>query len=162
LTGSFAARCGLISRSAAMDWVYLLMSFEGRISRKPFWIGWAVLAAAEIAIWLATQQINDERVSAVTDLVILYPQFAVCAKRGHDRNTPTWVIGLFFALSAAFDLLLLGGWITSASLEQKSMLAAAILVPIGVFALVLIIDLGFRRGTPGPNRYGPDPLEGQT
>jgi len=27
------------------------------------------------------------------------------------------------------------------------------------FALALIIELGFRRGTRGPNQYGPDPLE---
>jgi uncharacterized membrane protein YhaH (DUF805 family) len=26
------------------------------------------------------------------------------------------------------------------------------------FALVLLVDLGFRRGTVGPNQYGPDPL----
>ena len=32
-------------------------------------------------------------------------------------------------------------------------------IPFLVLALALIIDLGFRRGTVGPNRYGPDPLE---
>jgi uncharacterized membrane protein YhaH (DUF805 family) len=35
----------------------------------------------------------------------------------------------------------------------------AILIPYLVFGLALTIDLGFRRGTVGPNRYGPDPLE---
>jgi uncharacterized membrane protein YhaH (DUF805 family) len=28
----------------------------------------------------------------------------------------------------------------------------------GIVSLALLIELGFRRGTPGPNRYGPDPL----
>jgi uncharacterized membrane protein YhaH (DUF805 family) len=27
-----------------------------------------------------------------------------------------------------------------------------------VLALALIIELGFRKGTTGPNQYGPDPL----
>jgi uncharacterized membrane protein YhaH (DUF805 family) len=34
----------------------------------------------------------------------------------------------------------------------------AIVVPYGVFALALLVELGFRRGTVGPNQYGPDPL----
>jgi len=69
------------------------------------------------------------------------------------------VIGLFFALSAAFDLLLLGGFIANTELTNPTPAVLALLVPIGLFALVLLIDLGFRRGTVGPNRYGPDPLE---
>jgi len=142
-----------------MDWVHLFTGFERRISRRPFWIAWAVLVVLEIAAWLATRGINGDRVAALADLVMIYPQFAVCAKRGHDRNTPTWVIGIFFALAAVFDLLLVAGLITMASVEQHNTLALLFAVPIVFFALVLIIDLGFRRGTRGPNRYGPDPLE---
>ena len=142
-----------------MNWVHLFTGFEGRISRQPFWIAWAILIAAEFVLWLATQQINDDRIAAVTDLVILYPQFAVCAKRGHDRDTPIWMIGAFFALAAAFDILLFAGVITMASVEQQTPLALLFALPIAFLALVLIIDLGFRRGTRGPNRYGPDPLE---
>jgi uncharacterized membrane protein YhaH (DUF805 family) len=145
-----------------MTWVHLLTSFEGRINRQRLWIAWAILIAIEVVIWLVTRQINNDRVEAVIDLVILYPWFAVCAKRGHDRNTPTWVIGVFFALLGIFDLLVLGGWITPANLEQPGPVAFAILIPIGIFTLILIIDLGFRRGTVGPNRYGPDPLAPNT
>jgi uncharacterized membrane protein YhaH (DUF805 family) len=69
------------------------------------------------------------------------------------------VSGLFFALGAVFDLMILGGWIVNADLANPTPLVYALLVPLGVFALVLIVDLGFRPGTVGPNRYGPDPLE---
>ena len=31
---------------------------------------------------------------------------------------------------------------------------------IGIFALYLLVVMGFLRGTPGPNQYGPDPLAG--
>ena len=139
-----------------MDWVYLFNSFEGRISRQPFWVAWVVLIAIDIA---STLPIESDRWTAVLDLVMTYPQFAVCAKRGHDRNTPTWVVGLFFALGVLLDLLILGGWIVKADLSDPTPLLYALLVPLGAFALVLIVDLGFRRGTVGPNRYGPDPLE---
>lgn len=142
-----------------MDWVHLFTSFEGRISRQPFWLAWAIFIAVEFTIALATDEINSDRLSAILDLVLIYPQFAVCAKRGHDRNTPTWVIGLFFAFVAVIDLALLGGWIPTADLRETTSLSLLVALPLAVFVLVLLIDLGFRRGTSGPNRYGPDPLE---
>lgn len=140
-----------------MNWVHLFTSFEGRISRQPFWIAFAVFVAIEIAISLSGG--DEARWSTVLDLVLTYPQFAVCAKRGHDRNTPMWVVGLFFAIGVAFDILLLGGWIASADMANPTPLMLAFLIPYAIFGLALIIDLGFRRGTVGPNRYGPDPLE---
>jgi uncharacterized membrane protein YhaH (DUF805 family) len=95
----------------------------------------------------------------VLDLVMTYPQFAVCAKRGHDRYTPMWVVGLFFALAVALDLMNLGGWIGKADQSNPTPLVYVFAVTLFVLTLALIIDLGFRRGTVGPNRYGPDPLE---
>jgi uncharacterized membrane protein YhaH (DUF805 family) len=142
-----------------MDWVHLFTSFEGRISRRPFWIALMVFIAIDIA---TTLTIEDDRWNAALDLVLTYPQFAVCAKRGHDRNTPMWVVGLFFALGIVFDLMMLGGLITNAILRNPPTLLMALLVPYSIFALALLIDLGFRRGTVGPNRYGPDPLEAST
>jgi len=29
---------------------------------------------------------------------------------------------------------------------------------VGLVTIVMLIELGFRRGTRGPNKYGPDPL----
>jgi uncharacterized membrane protein YhaH (DUF805 family) len=142
-----------------MDWVHLFTSFEGRVSRQPFWIALVVFIAIDIA---TTLTIEDDRWNAALDLVLTYPQFAVCAKRGHDRNTPMWVVGLFFALGIVFDLMMLGGLITNAILRNPPTLLMALLVPYSIFALALLIDLGFRRGTVGPNRYGPDPLEAST
>jgi uncharacterized membrane protein YhaH (DUF805 family) len=140
-----------------MNWVHLFTSFEGRITRQPFWIAWAVFIAIEIAISFSGG--DDARWGSALDLMLVYPQLAVCAKRGHDRNSPIWVVGLFFAVGAILDVFLLGGWITNADVANATPLMLAFLVPYAVFGLALIIDLGFRRGTVGPNRYGPDPLE---
>jgi uncharacterized membrane protein YhaH (DUF805 family) len=140
-----------------MDWVHLFTSFEGRITRQPFWIAVAIFVVLDIAV---SSTIPDGRLSAALDLVLTYPQFAVCAKRGHDRNTPLWVVGLFFAISAIFDVLLLIGLATPGDLKDAPPTWAVVFaIPFLVLALALIIDLGFRRGTVGPNRYGPDPLE---
>ena len=38
------------------------------------------------------------------------------------------------------------------------MLSLAIALPFTVLGLALLVELGFRKGTTGPNQYGPDPL----
>ena len=48
-----------------------------------------------------------ERWSSIVSLLLAYPNFAVFAKRGHDRNVPTWVAGVFIAGSVVLDLLAL-------------------------------------------------------
>ena len=138
-----------------MNWINLYTSFEGRITRKPFWIGILSLAALELAVSLATYQYEADKITNVADLILTYPEFAVAAKRAHDRDISTWIIGLFFAGSVAFDLLAIAG------LAGTTEAGASVVVPIalwGIFGLVVLVDLGFRRGTEGPNRHGPDPL----
>jgi uncharacterized membrane protein YhaH (DUF805 family) len=136
-----------------MNWLHLLTSLEGRISRQPFWLAFLALTAVEFAAYA----LGGERASAVASLIAAYPAFAVFAKRGHDRNVPPWVAGLLVAGSAALDLLTLAD--LAGPMQSPSVPFLAIGIPVGLLGLVLIIDFGFRRGTAGPNRYGPDPLE---
>jgi uncharacterized membrane protein YhaH (DUF805 family) len=142
-----------------MDWVYLLNSFDGRIGRKTFWIAMAVATAAEILCHSAAEAIQGDRLSAIVDLVFTYPEFAIAAKRGQDRNMPLAVVGTFFAAGVVLDLITVLG--LSGTEEQPSTLSFAIALPFTVFGLALLVELGFRKGTTGPNRYGPDPLAPQ-
>ena len=139
-----------------MDWVYLLNSFEGRIGRRTFWIAMGVVAVAEIAAHLVADQFQGDRLSAIVDLAFTYPEFAVAVKRGHDRNLPVWLLATFFAAGALLDLLTVLGW--AGTEEAPSAPALAIAVPFTVVGLALLVELGFRRGTVGPNQHGPDPL----
>jgi uncharacterized membrane protein YhaH (DUF805 family) len=139
-----------------MDWVYLLNSFEGRIGRQTFWIAMVVVGIANVLVCLIAQEFGGERLSAIVDLAFTYPEFAVGAKRCHDRNLPLWLLGIFFAANAALDLLTVLGW--GGTDEAPSALALTIAVPFTVLGLALLFELGFRRGTAGPNPYGPDPL----
>jgi uncharacterized membrane protein YhaH (DUF805 family) len=139
-----------------MDWNYLYNSFDGRISRRTFWIAMAVLMVAEIVGHFGAEQIEGDRLSAIVDLAFTYPEFAVAAKRAHDRNTPIWLLIIFFAAGAALDLLAV---LELAGTDQEpSMLSMAVALPFTILGLALLVELGFRKGIAGANQYGPDPL----
>jgi uncharacterized membrane protein YhaH (DUF805 family) len=139
-----------------MDWLYLFNNFDGRISRKPFWIAMAVLTVAELVGHFVAEELQGDRLSAIVDLAFTYPELAVAVKRGHDRNLPLWLIGAFFAASALLDMLTVLGW--AGTTEEPSMISLLIALPFTIFGIALLVELGFRKGTPGPNPYGPDPL----
>jgi len=139
-----------------MDWAYLLNGFHGRIGRQTFWIAMGVVAAAEIVGHLIANQIEGDRLGAIVDLAFTYPEFAIAVKRGRDRNLPVWLLAVFFSAGALLDLLTVLGW--AGTDTEPSMLALVFAVPFTVVGLALLVELGFRRGTVGPNRYGPDPL----
>ena len=139
-----------------MDWAYLYNSFDGRIGRRTFWIAMAVIMGADIFVHFIAESLQGDRLSAITDLAFAYPEFAVAAKRGHDRNMPMWVPGIFFGAGAFLDLLTV---LQMAGTENEpSVLSLLIAVPFTVVGLALVVELGFRRGTVGPNQYGADPL----
>jgi uncharacterized membrane protein YhaH (DUF805 family) len=139
-----------------MDWAYLFNSFNGRISRQTFWSAMVVLLIAEILAHIVAEAIQGDRLSAIVDLAFTYPEFAIAAKRGHDREMPLWLLIIFFGAGAVLDLLAVLE--LSGTDEEPSMLSIFIAVPFTVLGLALLIELGFRRGTVGPNQYGPDPL----
>jgi uncharacterized membrane protein YhaH (DUF805 family) len=141
-----------------MDWAYLLNSFHGRIGRQTFWIAFGTVMVAEIAGHFIAEQIQGDRLSAIVDLAFTYPEFAVTVKRAHDRNLPVWLLIAFFGAGAFLDLLMVLDW--AGTDDQPSLISLAIAVPFTVLGLALLVELGFRKGTPGPNQYGPDPLAG--
>jgi uncharacterized membrane protein YhaH (DUF805 family) len=139
-----------------MDWAYLLSSFEGRIGRQMFWIAMLAITVAEILAHIVAEAVQGDRLSAIIDLAFTYPEFAIAAKRAHDRNLPLWLLVVFFAGGAVLDLLTVLE--LTGSQEEPSVLSLLIAVPFTVLGLALLIELGLRRGTVGPNQYGPDPL----
>ena len=115
-----------------------------------------VLAVAELVSHFIADEFQGERLSAIVDLAFTYPEFAVSLKRADDRNLPVWLLYIFFGAGAVLDLFTVLD--LAGSDEAPSMLSLAIAVPFTVFGLALLIELGFRRGTIGPNPNGPDPL----
>jgi len=139
-----------------MDWGYLLNSFEGRIGRQAFWVAMIAVGAANVLACFVAQAISGDRLSAIVDLAFTYPEFAIAAKRSHDRNLPLWLLAVFFIANGVLDFLTVVG--LGGTNEAPSTLSVVIAVPFTVFGIALLVELGFRRGTKGPNPYGPDPV----
>jgi len=142
-----------------MDWLYLLNSFEGRIGRQTFWIAMGAVAVVNVLACYVAQEIAGDRLSAIIDLAFTYPEFAIAAKRCRDRNLPLWLLAIFFVANGLLDLLSVIGW--AGTSDEPSMVSLVIALPFTVFGIALLVELGFRRGTKGPNPYGPDPLMGK-
>lgn len=147
-----------------MDFGYLFTSFDGRINRKPFWMGLLIMMAATIVIMIVLGLILGyigtafAIASLLLQLAVLYPSLALMIKRLHDRNRPDYFAYIMVAPSILNGVTNAVG-ITGNPFEQGALdylFGIAVLV-VGIWALV---ELGCLRGTVGPNQYGQDPLEG--
>jgi uncharacterized membrane protein YhaH (DUF805 family) len=142
-----------------IDWKYLFTSFEGRINRKPYWIGWLAFVAVWLVVFLAGWSIlGDAMFGApllILQLVALYPAAAILVKRLHDRNRPTYFIYFYVVPAGLFILLGLLGISDPMAPSGLDMILGIIMMIVGIWFL---IELGFLKGTTGPNRHGPDPL----
>ena len=153
-----------------MDWGYLFTSFEGRINRKPYWLAILVMVVISFVIFFIAGMLVGSGAGAqfilqiVFLLIFAYPSTALMVKRLHDRNRPGIIAAIFWAPT----VLLLLGQVTGISGDMTDVYGTPVFVPntigwvfyglsfvVGIWAL---IELGFLRGTDGPNDYGPDPL----
>lgn len=139
-----------------MDLQYVFASFGGRINRAKWWAGAIIL----LVIWLIVGGIFGSSffgalILVIVTLVLLYPAYAVCAKRFQDRDRPgkTALYGLVPILIAS----LLQTWGLTGTQQNLGLGWICFLIIFGV-GIWFLIDLGILRGTPGQNRYGGDPL----
>ena len=84
-----------------------LFSFNGRISRKPYWLFMLFLLIISIPPFvLGVGREQEELYGDITTLILLWPMLAVQAKRWHDRDKSAWwllmgfipVVGWLWAL----------------------------------------------------------------
>ena len=152
-----------------MDLAHLYTSFQGRISRQPFWIGLIVLIVTALLAVLAIGALvgvsmfaTDSRFKLLKFallIVFLYPAAALLIKRLHDRNRPNWFASFFLVPTIAYGLTELAG-ITGNGPGSNALDYLVGTVQLAA-AIWLVIEPGILRGTVGPNQYGPDPLEGR-
>jgi uncharacterized membrane protein YhaH (DUF805 family) len=147
------------SQEHQMDWVDLYTGFHGRISRQPFWIGVLVLVVVETICQMVAHRLEGDRLGAIVDLAFSYPELALTLKRAHDRNLRTWWVAALFAGSILLDFLAVIGVDTQlGDTSNPNLIGVIVTIPLAALTLLLLVDLGFRAGTKGPNRFGPDPL----
>jgi uncharacterized membrane protein YhaH (DUF805 family) len=143
-----------------MDFNALLLSVHGRIGRASYWLGTLILAAVSvvvIGIAIALEGISDEAVvaSMAAGLAIAYPTYALMAKRFQDRGKPGTTA--LFGLVPIYGINLLQSFGVIDPFDPTPLYHVLNYAAIGL-SLWLLIELGFLKGTQGPNRYGPDPL----
>ena len=156
------------------------VGFDGRINRQKWWIGVIVLAIAGFIVsWIlnailgvnATNIIGaDGTVDAaavaaigqkagwsglISSVIFAYPYLALSVKRRHDRNNNGYDAMGLMAVSILYNLLAALG--IAAMTNTIGMVIGLILL---VLAIYLLVQLGFLKGTAGPNNYGADPLGG--
>lgn len=136
-------------------WAHLFLAFEGRIPRRGFWAGAAVLNLfGYIASRLAADFLGQAAVALVA-LGFLYPALALAAKRAHDRGrSEAWLLAFFVPVLAI-------GLAQVAGLGDPNGPLGTVLFLLGLWVLAALIlfaiDLGLMAGEPVANRHGEPP-----
>lgn len=145
-----------------MNFGNLYNSFEGRIGRKQFWIGFIplVLVGAGI-LFLSLYAVGEDNLwvfrlnKFIIMLIFMYPLMALGVKRLHDRGKHGYAVWIFFIpwfLHQITNLL----EITGDPLTLNSLDLIFISINLAI-TLWFLVDLGVMRGERNTNQYGPDP-----
>jgi len=151
-----------------MDWKTFFLNAEGRIGRRDFWIGFALIFGASLVAGMIPL------LGALISFALIWPQVCINAKRLHDMGRTGWlmlapfgvmvvctVIGGLFAGAGALGAAVLGA-ADADNAAAGSMLAGmgVMSVFLGLGALVsfgFVLWIGLTPGQVGDNRFGPEP-----
>lgn len=130
----------------------LLFSFFGRINRAKYWIGLGLIYlwwGAIMATWYALLRHDDfgNGTAGLAMIIGCVSFFSVIAKRLHDLDLTGWwiVVG---------NVVLLG--LAAMTKDETFSSIASLLL------FVTVVVLGSVKGIQGPNKFGPDLLEGKS
>jgi uncharacterized membrane protein YhaH (DUF805 family) len=165
-----------------MTLIQLLFGFKGRIRRLHWWV--AALAVGAVSGVLTSivetaaggsaadpESYAIERTGVIGVALLLvalansWINFAISVKRLHDRvRSAWWLVWQVLALSVAVIAVVFVTALVTAKSDAAGLIAVGYVIA-GVSSLAalvisiwLFVEIGFLRGTPGPNRFGPDPL----
>ncbi len=141
----------------------MLFSLRGRTSRLGYWRAYLISAVLIAVFWalglfaiLTVGPAGGVLLLGVIPGVALF--LATTLRRLHDRGKNVWWWALFMAgpfFCAAVANLLVSRETTAAALASLPFSLGGL--GLGVWGLV---EIGFLRGDPGPNRYGEVPAVG--
>ena len=165
-----------------MSLFHLLFGFSGRVNRGKFWLAvvlwimfWVIavpvcVMAAIIILGLHLPDSSlphDELIARYVRLAFDYlgllivfiaftvvswiSAFAVGVKRLHDRDKSGWWVLLFYLAPSVLGSI--------ANTSEQPLAGFVLGLASFVISIWALVELGFLRGTVGPNRYGPDPLQ---
>lgn len=144
----------------------LYTTTSGRLSRKQWWLGVVGLIFASIVLSLLLGFVTGAFfASIITYVILFYPSWCLGIKRRQDRGNDATDFKIFMGFSALVTLLQtcgLGFTITDIGndvmVPTPDMWMSILMLLLAVAGIYMLVQLGFLRGTPGSNTYGPDPL----
>jgi uncharacterized membrane protein YhaH (DUF805 family) len=148
-----------------------LFTHRGRSNRANYWLTLLAIAVPYLAVVFVVVMLfsqpdnpgadNLPNIHPIGIAILVVNWLAACVvsalasiRRLHDRDRSghwLWLFALVPGLLNVVGALLDGG-------GDISVPGGIILALGAVIALWALVELGFLRGTPGPNRFGPDPL----
>ncbi|MBU1334680.1 MAG: DUF805 domain-containing protein [Alphaproteobacteria bacterium] len=147
----------------------LYTTTEGRLSRKEWWIGVVGLIIASIVLSIILGMVGLGGASGwgqlIAYVILFYPGWCIGIKRRQDRDNNATDFKVLMGLSGLLTLLqAFGIGVTMTDMGNgivmptPDMWMSVLYLLLGIFGIYMLVQLGFLRGTPGPNSYGPDPL----
>ena len=131
-----------------MNWGKFLFSFQGRISRKAFWL--YVLASIVLGVVLNILAMPPQPVLDPSTT----PEQAMAAMSGYYGAIPFWYWLVQLVLLVIGIAILAKRWHDQ---DRSGWWSLLLLIPF-LGGLIVLIMCGFIAGTPGPNRFGEGPM----
>lgn len=142
---------------------HVLFSFNGRIRRQHFWIGWLICLGAGVVLgWIPI-------LGTLLSIALIWPNLAISVKRLHDMGQSGWLIvipwiagigGVIAAFMTVGVAALSSGYVNT---DDPAAVLAIIGPMFGILSIVALIQLGFllwigiTDSQRGENRFGPNP-----
>ena len=157
------------SNMSPIDWakrpIQKYADFSGRAPRAEYW--WFVLAMVIVFVALSIVEsivgLNKMilgvygPLTVLLWLAVLVPSLSVGVRRLHDTDRSGWWLLLMVPYGVAVVLMLRSMWAAAAAGTMPGFGAAGILMLIGFACLITLLVFYCLAGTPGDNRYGPNP-----
>jgi uncharacterized membrane protein YhaH (DUF805 family) len=145
----------------------MFFSFRGRLNRAKYWLALLVYFVVLYIGNFLEYDLGFQLINLLMFLAVMVSGVSVGIRRLHDRNKSAWWLLLLYLLPTTLFLASVmvaasSGEITVATIRQGVISGSGVALLLGFSAAAIwlwaLIELGGRRGTPGPNRFGPDPL----
>lgn len=150
--------------------VSLLTTTDGRIGRQQWWIGIVALIVIALVATIVISMISFGNTTIIgwfnvlLGLAFIWPSYCIGIKRRRDRNNNGTDLKILLAGSVLLNLISATGigvtWtdVGGVMMPMPALWLSAINLVFGIFAIYMLVQLGFLKGTTGTNSYGADPL----
>lgn len=150
-----------------MDAWTFFFGFQGRINRAKYWLALLIFFVVDVALGLIGLALGKSVVfqiaSSAANVAIFISTLAISIRRLHDCDRSAWWLLLFYV--GPFLVGFSGWaflWATAGSFGDLR-LFSLFLLRLGLLAAIALaiwgqVEIGFRRGGTGYNRFGADPL----